>query len=92
VDHRRQGELRRRDDVFDRAGNERSSESFSDSGLSGSVKLSEVVCDSEDRREDSFKKQCHSSQLSQYGSPSSMKDSGLIEDFELFFQGTIGAL
>ena len=92
VDQRRQGTLLQRDDVLDRRGNERSSEFFSDTGLSGSVKLSKVLCDSEDRGEDSFKKQCHSSQLSQYGSPSSMKDSGFIEDFELFFQGTIGAL
>ena len=85
-------ELLQLDDVSDRLSNERRLELFFESGIIGFAELSDPVGDSDDKREGSFKKQYHSSQLSQYVSPSSIKDSGFIDDFEVFIQGAVGAL
>ena len=84
------GSLLQLNNVADGFGNARRFELFFESGVIGVVKLSELGSDSDNKREGSFEKKDNGSDLSQDIVSWCIKDSGFVEDFEVFFHGAVG--
>ena len=85
------GTLLQLNNVADGFRDERGFKLFFESGVIGVVKLSDLVSDSDNKREGSFEKKDNGSDLSQDIGSWCIKDSGFVEDFEVFFHGAVGA-
>ena len=82
-------ELLQLDDISDRFGYERGFEFFFKGWVIGFVKFSDLACNSDDKREGPFKKEDDGGYLCKDISPWTIKDSGFVQDFEIFFHGAV---
>ena len=84
------GTLLQLNNVADGFGDGRRFELFFESGVIGFEELSELGSDPDNKSEGSFNKKDNGGYLGKDIGSWCIKDSGFIEDFEIFFHGAVG--